>query len=641
MENEGLYGTFDRSLYRIGSSVYQANDEMSTNGIANVEPSQFELGGSSVGQINQYAGAIVAGKQGFNNNQTGYILGIDDGVPKFYIGNTTSYINWDGTTLNIVGGLTVDYLDIPDTATASSFHVATNGDTWWGATTIGSAVAKVLATGVATFTNVSITGGSVSGTATVGISNVNLASRGWTQTSVFSVTDADTVAWAAGTFTSADGTAYSIGAGNTGNMAAATYIYLDIAVSTTAYQTTATAATAVGAGKVLIAKAQNGTGEATFQVFGGIGGQNINASSIVANSITANELSTSILYAGSIVIDSSGLIRSGQTAYDTGTGWWIGNDSGTPKFSIGNGTYYMRWNGTTLEVKGTVPDVQTFTASGTWTKPAGAQFVRVVCIGAGGGGGGGNISGSPGTGGGGGAYTETIFNASDLGSTVTITVGTGGAGGASNAAGSAGGNSSFGTNLVAYGGGGGTNAAASTGGGGGGTAGAGANGTNSNVTGGSPANTAAADGISGQGAGCATLADGKNAEFGGGAGGGNSSNKGGSSLYGAGGGGGGSQSGTAGAGGSVGTYTAGGGGAGAPNTHPASAGTAGTAGTSLKCGTGGGGGGVGTTSGDAGGNGGAGGAIGGGGGGGGAPVGVANGGTGGTGGRGEVRIYTS
>jgi hypothetical protein len=121
-------------------------------------------------------------------------------------------------------------------------------------------------------------------------------------------------------------------------MAAATYIYLDTAVSTTAYQSTTTAANAVGAGKVLIAKAQNGTGEATFQVFGGIGGTNIDASSIVANSITANELSTSLLYAGSLVIDTNGLVRSGQTAYDTGTGWWIGNDGGTPKLSIGKST---------------------------------------------------------------------------------------------------------------------------------------------------------------------------------------------------------------------------------------------------------------------------------------------------------------
>ncbi len=57
--------------------------------------------------------------------------------------------------------ISVDSLDIPDTTTANSFHVNSTGDAWWGATAIGSAVAKVLKTGVATFTNVSITGGSL------------------------------------------------------------------------------------------------------------------------------------------------------------------------------------------------------------------------------------------------------------------------------------------------------------------------------------------------------------------------------------------------------------------------------------------------------------------------------------------------
>ena len=191
-------------------------------------------------------------------------------------------------------------------------------------------------------------------TGTLTQAQLNIANRGWSQTSAFSITDADTVAWGAGTFTSADGTAYSIGAGNTGNMVAKTYIYLDTAVSTTAYQTTTTATTAVGAGKVLIAIAQNGTGEASYKVLEGQGGENIDAANIVANSITANELSTSITYAGTIIVDTAGNIRSGQTAYDTGTGWFIGTPSGTPKLSIGVGGSGLTWDGTNLTINGYV-----------------------------------------------------------------------------------------------------------------------------------------------------------------------------------------------------------------------------------------------------------------------------------------------
>lgn len=248
-----------------------------------------------------------------------------------------------GATGTFSGSVSVGSLNIPDSTTVNSFHTDSSGNSWWGtnvATGYATAPAKVLNTGAATFTNVTITGGSVAVSTlngTLSLSNLNAAAQGWSQTSVFSITDADTIAWAAGTFTTAAGTAYSIGAGNTGNMTLKTYIYLDTS-SPTVYLTTTTASTAVGAGKVLVAIAQNGTGEATYTVMSGQGGQNIDASSIVANSISANELSTSILYAGSIQIDTAGNVRSGQTAYRTGTGWFMGNDSGTPKLSIGGTT---------------------------------------------------------------------------------------------------------------------------------------------------------------------------------------------------------------------------------------------------------------------------------------------------------------
>src|SRR5206468_10246785 len=67
------------------------------------------------------------------------------------------------------------------------------------------------------------------------------------------------------------------------------------------------------------------------------------------------------------------------------------------------------------------PDVQVLAAGAgqTWTKPTGAQLVRVVVIGAGGGGGGGVASGAAslrgGGGGGVGAVATAEFQASDLG----------------------------------------------------------------------------------------------------------------------------------------------------------------------------------------------------------------------------------
>ena len=109
-------------------------------------------------------------------------------------------------------------------------------------------------------------------------------------------------------------------------------------------------------------------------------------------------------------------------------------------------------------------DVQTFTSSGTWTKPGGAQRVRVRCVGGGGAGGGGLAASSgqntKGGGGGGGECREGWFNASALAGTVAVTIGTAGTGGTG--AGGAGGNTSFGAHVVANGGSGGGTALTSS-----------------------------------------------------------------------------------------------------------------------------------------------------------------------------------
>lgn len=191
-------------------------------------------------------------------------------------------------------------------------------------------------------------------------------------------------------------------------------------------------------------------------------------------------------------------------------------------------------------------DIQTFLASGTWTKPLGALKVLVQSWGGGGSGGKGNDAN--GGGGGGAEYRETWHNASDLTSTVAVTIGAGGALKSSAGAGNAGADTTFGAYATAKGGLGGGSAAGSDVAGG---------------DGGYP--FAAINGLYGAGVSAAVGQSGLYSAAGGGTNNGSNSDfNGGNSYYGGAGGGGSNKTGAAPASGGTSTY-GGNGGAGAVN----------------------------------------------------------------------------
>lgn len=67
------------------------------------------------------------------------------------------------------------------------------------------------------------------------------------------------------------------------------------------------------------------------------------------NKVTWDGLTLTIV--GDLVIAADNFIRSGQTAYNTGVGFWLGSDGGVPMFSIGDSAgSSLTWDGVELRI---------------------------------------------------------------------------------------------------------------------------------------------------------------------------------------------------------------------------------------------------------------------------------------------------
>lgn len=74
--------------------------------------------------------------------------------------------------------------------------------------------------------------------------------------------------------------------------------------------------------------------------------------SVSADAIYAYYLSALSALLGNVTIDQYGSIKGGQTAYNTGTGFFLGYSGSAYKFSIGTSTAGMTWDGTAMSIKG-------------------------------------------------------------------------------------------------------------------------------------------------------------------------------------------------------------------------------------------------------------------------------------------------
>lgn len=95
-----------------------------------------------------------------------------------------------------------------------------------------------------------------------------------------------------------------------------------------------------------------------------ITGTNIEALNITGKSLVADTgiIGGWTLSNNTLVGPAGAIIRSGQTDFDVGTGFWIGNVNGTPKFSFGvSGGDSAAWDGSNLRITGALTPTTVFT----------------------------------------------------------------------------------------------------------------------------------------------------------------------------------------------------------------------------------------------------------------------------------------
>jgi hypothetical protein len=283
-------------------------------------------------KLNSYVPSISLGSATAFATGTGIWEGNEGGVYKWRVGDPAGHlISWDGSTLSVNGAITATAGNI------GGWTIGTNSiSAGSGKATISSADPSIKlgdATGFFTgagffvgesgstyslhigdpsgnYVKYDGSTGALTMNGTVTTNSINPALQSFTTNIIFSSTDNNTVSWAAGTIRLASGVTYSISAGNTGDMAALTYIFLDTSVSTTVLQTTTNYSNAVGDNRLLLAAAQNHAAGASVIPYTGQQPIINGTDQIAALSIVAGNIASGAVTAGKISVTTLAAIQA-------------------------------------------------------------------------------------------------------------------------------------------------------------------------------------------------------------------------------------------------------------------------------------------------------------------------------------------
>jgi hypothetical protein len=109
-------------------------DKLGDGSVTNVKVQNLSADKINTGELNlgQASGmAVRQTKTGYTSTATGFWLGNDGGTPKFNIGTSTNYLKFDGTDLDISGGITATSLNVTNasvTGTLDASVITLNGE---------------------------------------------------------------------------------------------------------------------------------------------------------------------------------------------------------------------------------------------------------------------------------------------------------------------------------------------------------------------------------------------------------------------------------------------------------------------------------------------------------------------------------
>jgi fibronectin-binding autotransporter adhesin len=338
--------------------------------------------GTFSGSVQVGSGGVIYAGQSAWNTGTGFWLEYNGGIPRFSIGNsaTSKSLAWDGTELRLNGTVVGTIISNAQTGANEAGALTLAGTANGKANTAitNAATAQTTADNAASTAATAVNGltGKLNKAGTDILSGV-LAVDTTTAAGIRVSPAGQTLSWnSAGTYLSGRGLALTPN-GIMGHNGTKTTFAIDIngnasfsgTISSDAVIAATINANQINAGNLAAGVVYAGTINAN-QISTGT----IAAGIVYAGTIGANQLTAGTITSNAITLSGAGaVIKAGQTAYNTGTGFWL---DGAGNFSIGNSAgNYMAWNtsGGTLTINGSILSTSTIGGTPTTTIISGAS----------------------------------------------------------------------------------------------------------------------------------------------------------------------------------------------------------------------------------------------------------------------------